>query len=314
MSEPPERGVGADPDTAAELGAALTRAELRRLRRGELDAAAVTRWMERTRGLAAPDAGDHVDLVANGCGWVLGLGGPARRRQPRFWRAFDRCGVVIALGPVWAQYLGVNSMAGVLALGVAPFAGAAVVAYLVARGRIERQRAAAQRPSRLGEVPAGTLVTVTGVVAPQPTVPSLFGGVPAVLFRNRVGPADETRGLDFLVHHSGGEEVRIRVRGALFLDRPRPIRRPPACGPVSYGFGDGQMRLRSDAMTGTRLWRRPLARRESSIGPGDSVEVCGFLHRLPARDGAASFDRQIPIELVLQGGHLPLLVRRAPRT
>src|SRR3954451_20066328 len=67
-------------------------------------------------------------------------------------------------------------------------------------------------------------------------------------------------------------------------------------------------------MTGPRLWCQPLLRRESSIRPGDTVEVCGFLHRRPAPDGASTFDRRIPIEVALQGSaRCTLLVRRSPR-
>ena len=186
------------------------------------------------------------------------------------------------------------------------------------RDGLRRRLARAVRPGCLAEIEPGRLVRLTGVIAPQPTVPTLFRGIPAVLFRNRLGGADETRGIDFLLDVDGGGQATICVRQALFLDRPTRTREPPACGPVGIeAFGEGRRhRLRSVLVIEPSLFlrlSRP-ARHESAVAPGDRIEVFGFLHQEAAPDTAGAFDRHVPVRFAVRAGaQLPLVVRRIAR-
>jgi len=128
----------------------------------------------------------------------------------------------------------------------------------------------------------------------------------------RIRPADETRGIDFLLELAGGQRMKVCVRGAILLDPPRRTRDPPACGPVSVEImPDGSnlpSRLRSDRLRWPRRW--PPARYEASVGPGDLVEVCGLIHHEHSLDATGAFDRHIAVEPVLRAGvSTPLLVR-----
>jgi hypothetical protein len=296
------------PEPGAERS--LTRDELRALRRKEgVDADTVTRWMDQTRGLAAPEAGEHGELAANGCGWVVGLGGPSKRGSPRLFRCFALSGGTIALGTALSGSPGLgHSVLALIALSLAPMASLGLACYVGARRRLRRQLAAARLWSGRDQIAPGTLVRMRGVVAAQPTVPSLFRGVPAVLFRNTVAVAEETRGIDFLLEVPGAQ-VKVAVRRAMLLDRPRRIGHPPVCGPVY----PGARRLQPDTVSYVPLMSRLLSPRESSIGPGDEVEVCGVLDHEPARDGAGPFDRHIATDLVIRAVDRGLLlVRKLP--
>jgi hypothetical protein len=294
----------------------LDRVQRERLRRGELDADVVTAWMERTRGLAAPPAPPTGELAPNGCGWLLGVGSPEYRFYPRFWQ-WSRAlsggfpGIATALG----SEMGIHSIPALIAMGVAPMIALLSASSLCGRTVLGRRWSQASRPARLAEVRPGTLVRVAGVVAEQPTVSTLFRGIPAVLFRNRIGGADETRGIDFVLDLPGGERVQIRARSAALLDTPRVTHEPPACGPVApelWGRG-GALRLRSTLMTGDRVLVRAWRRGESSVGPGDQIEVCGVLDHEEAPDRASAFDRHFPVAVVIRStGAVPLLVRSAP--
>jgi len=104
------------------------------------------------------------------------------------------------------------------------------------------------------------------------------------------------------------------VRGAFLVDRPTRTQQAPACGPVyagpcSEGF---RARLRSALLAEpSPLFRSFGDRYESSVGPGDRVEVFGVLHTELAPDAAAPFARLAPRRFVLRAtGRQPLLVRR----
>jgi hypothetical protein len=177
------------------------------------------------------------------------------------------------------------------------------------RARVKRQLERAGRVASLADVPDGTLVRVCGTIPPQPTVPTLFRGVPAVLFRNRMGLADETRGLDFLLGLDDGGQAKVAVRGGFLLERPRRTREPPACGPVSADLEGGGYVLRSDLLRDPPLFSYLVARYESSVGPGDRVEVCGVVHHVLAPELRSL--REVPTRPVLGAGEeTPLLVRR----
>jgi hypothetical protein len=183
------------------------------------------------------------------------------------------------------------------------------------RARLKQQLERAGQVISLVDVPEGTLVRVAATILPQPTVPTLFRGIPAVLFRNRMGLADETRGLDFLVRLDNGEQAKVAVRGGFLLDRPKRTRVPPACGPVSpenmmstETYKSGYV-LRSDMLRRDPLFARLLGRYESSVGPGDRVEVCGVVRHVPAPE--LRTPRGVPTRpLIGANEEMPLLVRR----
>jgi hypothetical protein len=287
----------------------LSRADLRRLRRGELSAEVVSAWMEKTRGLAAPAPPRAGDLVENGTGWLVGTGRPDYRYAPRVWRVASAAAAGLgAQGNLWAMLLGLHhpSLALVMSLGLGPALASFGAAVASTRWRIRRRFDRAHFPGRLSDTAPGTSISLAGTVAEQPAVPTLFRGVPAVLFRNRIGAADETRGIDFWLTLDDGQSVRIAVREAILVDTPLRTREPPACGPVKRGWFVAPARLESSILR-PALWTR--ARYESAIAPGDRVEVCGVLHR-EATETAGPFDRQLPVISVLRAAKgAPLLVR-----
>jgi hypothetical protein len=291
---------------------AIPRAELARLRRGELDPNVVAELAARTVGLTSPAAPLEGDLVPSASGWLIGTGEPRRQLYPDFYRRADRWFLGACFG------MNAAGIAGWLThpLFVLPVVGVTVLALLacitiVPRARLRRQFKHAERVVRLGDVPQGTVVRVAGTIARQATVPTLFRGVPAVLFRNRIGNADETRGQDFVLDLDEGEQAKVAVRRAFLLEPPRRTREPPACGPVSaHNVGD-RYALQSDLFErpSLRSWR---GRYESSVGPGDRVEICGVVNHVldPAMERRSP--RQPPMRPVLVAGEeTPLLVRRA---
>jgi hypothetical protein len=279
---------------------------------------AVAAWLDRTAGLTAPAPPPDGDLGPNGTGWLIAVNGTAERLLPAAARLVTSGGPLTgAVGFVLgaAANLAVAAPTPVLAAGC----GVALPALSLAgfaltwRRRLGRQLATATLIRRIGDVPSGSLVRFEGVVAAGPTVPTLFRGEPAVLFRNRIGGADETRGIDFFVELEAGLRVRVAVRDAFLLDAPERAPSEPACGPVAAVRGDGPPRIRSEILAGRRLWRRlvPPALYESAVGPGTRVEICGVLERAPAPDGEAVPGRGTPLRAVVRArDEVKLLVRR----
>jgi len=303
-------------ERALAVTGGLSTADVARLRRGELDARTVSALMEKTAGLAAPPAPPEGDLIPNGTGWRLGEGGPLKRIHPRLWKWALRSAALTGFGPTWAILLNVqHSFLASISLGVLPFALMYGSFSLLATMKL---RALMRAPTRanLAEGQPGETVRLEGVVAPGPSVPTLFRGRPAVLFMSAAGAVQQSQGIDFDLDMAGGQRVRVSVRRALLLDRLTRTREPPACGPISVDLSPepGGNRLTSNLLNDPS----PLSylfgegrRYEASIGPGDRVEVCGVLHHEPDPDARAPFARQIPIRTVIRAGSKqPLLVRR----
>ena len=210
----------------------LSRGEIRRLRRGELGPAETAAWMQRTRGLTAPDPPAEGDLPANGTGWLLGVNPVGGRLHPRLTLAVSCCAGGGALLAKLADLVAFHRPPLIVAMllgALIPLVSVGVF-ELGVRYALQRHLARAARPVCLGDVAPGSLVCLTGVVTIQPSVPTLFRGVPAVLFRNCVDSADEMRGMDFDVEVEGGQQARVCVRRAFLLDRPTRARQAPACG------------------------------------------------------------------------------------
>jgi hypothetical protein len=293
----------------------MSREELGRFRRGEASTAEVAAWMERTRGLTAPDPPTEGDLPPNRTGWLVAvkpMGGRLHPRLPLVVACFAGAGALLAAcaGFVWHRP---PLMLAALLGALVPLSIVCAL-ELVARYGLRRRFAEADRPVRLADVTPGTVVRLSGVITVQPSVPTLFRGVPAVLFRNCVQNADEVRGIDFDLDLDGGQQARVCVRGAFLVDRPTRAQQAPACGPVyagpsSEGF---RARLRSALLAEpSPVFRSFGDRYESSVGPGDRVEVVGVLHPELAPDAAAPFARLAPWRFVLRAGaRQPLLVRR----
>jgi hypothetical protein len=296
----------------------LSRAEVRQLYRHELDPERLRPWLVQADRLDAPWAPPTSELVANGTGWLLAVGATRERLMSAISRT----------ARVWSSVAGVA--AGLAALPVAHLLNAAwlvggtgllvwAAAYKAVSSRPIRRQLAGAQPLRPGDArQAGQVVRVTGVVAQQPVVPTLFAGAPAVLFRNRAGRADETRGIDFFLDLEGGQRVKVLVHEAFLLERPRRFRGAPACGPVSShrdddDDGDRPPRLRSDLRHQPRLWSRLVEPQlyEVAVGPGDRVEVCGVVHHEADPAGEAGPSRGVPLRAVLAAGPgVHLLVRR----
>jgi hypothetical protein len=299
----------------------LSRGEIKQLRRGELAPAEAAVWLARARGLGAPTAPEDGDLPPNGIGWLVSVDPVGRRLHPRLYRAMLCCAVMAAVVAKWADLLVWYRPPLVVAIllgALLPLVCIAVV-ELAAWGALQRRFARAVPAARLDQAGPGELVCLSGVVAAQPTVPTLFRGVPAVLFRDCIGGADEVRGIDFELELDGGASVRVCARRAFLVDRPTRAPQPPACGPVYAGPCDEsfRVRLRSAVLDQPSPVSLTLGDRyESSIGPGDRVEVAGVLHRELAPEAAQPFARFIPTRFVLRASaDQPLLVRRsAPAT
>ena len=256
-------------------------------------------------------------LGANGTGWLIGIGGNAARSFPRAmamaYRAFPLC----CLGPSLAQMFHLPGLPGALAAGFAPLLGFFAAAKLTADARLCRQMALTPPSPTLADPAPGTLVRVRGLIVDQPTIPSLFRGRPAVLTRNRVGPGEETRGIDFWLQDAAGQRLRVQVRGAFLLDRPTRLHDLPICDPVSCDWSNWTgPRLRPHLPTARPLRHRLLPPRlfESAVGPGDEIEVCGLVERETGPEGVARPGRGTPLYWALRGSaRTPLLVRRAPQ-
>jgi hypothetical protein len=268
--------------------------------------------LERTTGLTAPPAPAEGDLVPNQSGWLIGAGQPPWMKSG----SASKRAQVVAMLSYSLSLAGMELLHwrwAILAL-LAPLAYS-VGASTFPRGRVKRQLAQAGQVVSLVGVPEGTLVRVSGTILPQATVPTLFRGIPAVRFRNRMGMADETRGFDFLLALDNGEQAKVAVRGGFLLEPPKRTWVPPACGPVSPeavmnsdGF-TGAYTLRSDMLRRDPLFARLLGRYESSVGPGDRVEVCGVVRHVPAPE--LRTPRGVPTRpLIGANEEMPLMVRR----
>jgi len=295
----------------------MSRDEIGQFRRGELSTAEIAAWMERTRGLAAPEPPADGDLPPNQVGWLVGVKPVGSRLHPRLPLLVACCagaGALLAACAAPFDWHGPALIVAALLGALIPLSLVCILELAACYG-LQRQFARAARPEDVADVAPGKVVCLTGVIVRrQPSVPTLFRGVPAVLFRNCIHNADEVRGIDFDLDLDVGQRVRVCVRRAFLVDRPTPAPQAPACGPVyaappSEGFS---ARLRSALLLApSPLFRTFGARHESSVGPGDRVEVAGVLDRELAPDAAAPFARLIPTRFVLRAGvDRPLLVRR----
>jgi hypothetical protein len=296
-------------------GREMSPGELKQLHRGELIPAEVALWTARMRGLTAPGPPAGGDLPPNGTGWLLNVTPFFRRRHPRLYLAVVCCAGAGALIAQWADLLALHRPPLTVAMLLGALVPLVMVALLAvaAHHALRRAFARATRPTCLADAAPGSLVCLTGVIATQASVPTLFRGVPAVLARNSIGSADEVRGIDFEIDLDGSERAWVCVRGAFLVDPPTRAAQAPACGPVyaepsAEGFG---ARLRSALLVEpSSVFRLLGTRRESSVGPGDRVEVAGVLHHELAAESADPFARLMPTRFVLRADHRPLLVRR----
>jgi hypothetical protein len=280
-----------EPTTALTLapGAAvpaLSRQEAERIRMHFGDSEVVGRWLERARRIKAPAAPPEGPLAASQTGWLVTRGDLAAKLWPSLtgWAAAGGSAAFVLtmalLKPLFRISL---RRAPLIAVGVA-VAGIAA-AYGISRLIIKRKlarwwRTAAPFAGRAGAIAEGTLVRLRGRIVPQPAIQTLFRGRPAVLCRNRVGQADETRGHDFEVELDDGTRVTIEVREALLLDPLTPVEQP-ACGPVHALTTKQGPRIHSDLLSPPPFWARWSRRQEASVGPGDTVEVVGTLVHTP---------------------------------
>jgi hypothetical protein len=286
--------------------APISRSELARLRNGELDANAAAALVDRIVGLTAPAAPPEGDLLPNQAGWLLGAGRPSWIKPGKVPKWVHGLVMASYLPYLIATEFVHSHWIALLFLAPLPLAFGATK---LPRVRAKRQLELAGRVASLADVPDGALVRVTGTILPQATVPTLFRGVPAVLFRNRMEGADETRGFDFFVGLDNGEQAKVAVRGSFLLDRPQRTREPPACGPVRAENVDGAYVLRSEMLTfRSSLIAHRLPRYESSVGPGDRIEVCGVVRHVPAPELRSL--RGVPTRPVLGAGEETLLLVR----
>jgi hypothetical protein len=290
--------------------------ELAQLRQGTLDFARVAYWSETARGLAAPSPPAEGPLIAHdGRGWLLSacnVDGWLRGKPISPGKAF-----LISAGylPAWL----LEPLA--LKFGAIAIVGVSFVALERRRSRPRRRfmHMAARLPPvvatpPLAEVAEGSAVRVVGVIAPGPTIPSLFGGIPCVLSRNALASADELRGLDFTLQLEDGQRISVSVRDAHLMNQPEPLDAPPVCGPVAVDprtVDDPRPRLISALHRKPPMFQRRRRPREFAVGPGDKVEVVGIIHHEVAPDGVAAPGRHTPMRRTLRGGPAtPLLVRK----
>jgi hypothetical protein len=269
-------------------------------------------------GFMAPVPGATEALAPNGTGWLLGIGGAATRSYPRAVTAAFRAFPLACLGPSFAQMLDVPGLAGALGLGFGPLVLFLALTKVWADARLRRQIARTPPSPTLADPAPGSLARVRGIILEQPTISSLFRGKPAVLSRNRVGAAEETRGIDFWLEDPTGQRIRVEVRDAFLLDRPTRLHDLPICDPVSCDWSSlAGPRLRPHLPHARPLRHRLLPPRlfESAVGPGDEIEVCGLVHRSAGPEGLAGPGRGTPLYWAIRGDqHRPLLVRRVRRS
>jgi hypothetical protein len=214
----------------------LSRQEAEHIRMRTGDTEVVDGWLARAARIKTPAAPEEGPLGPTDTGWLVTRGDLRARLWP--WAsgaaaAGTSAAVVLALAVVKPLLKISLRHAPLLALAVV--GGGLSAAYglsrLVLRLKLERWHRSAVPYDPARAIPEGTRVRLVGHVADQPTITTLFRGRPAVLVRNRVGDADETRGHDFQVELEGGARLTIEARGALLLDPLDRVDRP-ACGPV----------------------------------------------------------------------------------
>jgi hypothetical protein len=267
----------------------------------------VADW-ERSAGLRAPRAPEDGLLAARGVGYLLATGQPATRLHPR----------LATLGR-WLPALAVPVIAALPFLLVpAPYGpvGVAVLAALacwlpgkllagIARLKLSRRLAAAVHQRRL--------VHLTGVVAEQPTVPSLFTGRPVVLAVSDCAGVAETRGFDFDVRLGDGTSVRVPARDAILFGRRQRLRGRPRCGPITLTLSGEEPRLCSGLLAGRGPLDRLLERfaHEVTLGPGDAVAIYGALDVEPDRSSEGGSGRDPVFRAVVRPADgLPVIVRK----
>ena len=159
-----------------------------------------------------------------------------------------------------------------------------------------------------GRVAAGPTFETVGLRRPA-VIASYAGTVTYVTGHITDGlsrPLHETRGLDFCVELESGERVGIRTRGAYFLSQP-PETQKLFWGRNMQGLPTPLRRL-------ARIEERGAVNEtilgETSLSPGEEVEVLGVLDHEVSREAAAA-GRGSRLQAVLRAGPLtPLLVRR----
>jgi hypothetical protein len=287
------------------------------------DADAVAAWMRKTEGLAALEAPAAGGLAPRRGGWLVGLGALRRRLWPRLGHLVDiwTASMGSTLGTVALLDLATGKPEAAFSLGAAAVVSVVPIAIVhsVSVLRARRERARARTVENFGDVPSGTHVHLRGTVAPQPAMTSLARGVAAVVSRNRLKYVDETRAIDFWVELADGQRIRVDARRAILLDFPEPVREPADCGPVRLGFADTDirhrvLRLQPEPMDGARWWQVVHTRlRESSVGPGDVIDLWGVLEHEPAPSGAGGGSSRNPaLQPVLRAqGKIHLFVMRA---
>lgn len=159
-----------------------------------------------------------------------------------------------------------------------------------------------------GRVLAGPTFETVGLRRPA-VLASYAGTVTYVTGRITDGisrPLHETRGLDFCVDLESGEKVVVRARDAYFLSQPPETRRL-FWGRKSQGLPTPLRRLARATEEGAVT---EAIFGESSIAPGDEVEVMGVIDHEVTPEAAAA-GRGARLQSVLRAGALtPLLVRR----
>lgn len=284
---------------------ALSRQEAERIRMRTGEAEVVDGWLARAARIKTPAAPPEGPLAPTETGWLVTRGYLRARLWPWASGAAAAAGtsaaVVLALAVAKPLFKISLRHAPLLALVVV--GGCLAAAYglsrLVLRLKLERWHRTAVPYDPARAIPEGTRVRLVGHIVDQPTVTTLFRGRPAVLARNRVGDADETRGHDFQVELEGGARLTVEARGALLLDPLDRVDRP-TCGPVHPLTTKQGPRIHSDFLMPPPFLARWTSAHEASVGPGDLVEVIGTLAHTPALTLHDSDDT-------------PLLVRRIAR-
>jgi hypothetical protein len=202
--------------------------------------------------------------------------------------------------------------------------GAAMLPVLAAPVLVKRRlRSLAERLPLLHAVASqrrGEVVKVRGRIAAGPTFETMGLRRPAVLasyagtvtyVSGRITdgfsrPLHETRGLDFSVDLENGERLVVRAQDAYFLSQPAENRR------LFWGRNEGlPTPLRRLARTEEWGAVTETILGETSVAPGDEVEVVGVLdHEVSPIASAAG--RGARLQAVLRAGALtPLLVKRS---
>lgn len=284
----------------------LSREEAEAIRMGKGDPEIARTWLARAARIKAPAPPAEGALVANETGWLVARGDVHARLWPTFarWAAGSSAAAALTFGLLrrLLRYAPLYAI-GIFGLGIAVAYG---LRHLLTQRRLARWRDGAHALGGASAPAEATVVRITGRIIAQPTVETLFRGVPAVLFRNKVGDADETRGIDFVVALADGTEILVDVREAILLEPATKITTPPVCGPVrALDTRKGDTYLASELISGSSWWARLDSLKEASVGPGDLVEVIGEVE--PPADGPAP-----PRMVVFGTDEVPLQVRKIP--